>query len=83
MNRRFPPAATILAGMVLGIALGYMVFLQFPDKKSAAEIAVCPSRAFRTSWPVPSIANVSIWTKSSLSSTTSTFSRLPRSDADG
>jgi Na+/H+-dicarboxylate symporter len=37
--RRFPPAATILIGMVLGILIGYMVFQQFPDKKSAAQIA--------------------------------------------
>ncbi|HZZ94940.1 MAG TPA: dicarboxylate/amino acid:cation symporter [Usitatibacter sp.] len=39
MTRKFPPAATILVGMVLGIVLGYMVFLNFPDKKSAAQIA--------------------------------------------
>src|SRR6185312_13930310 len=30
---------TIFVGMGLGIVLGYMVFVQFPDKKTAAEIA--------------------------------------------
>src|SRR5580692_7573601 len=39
MKRKFPPAATILAGMLVGIAIGYMIFVQFPDKKTAAEIA--------------------------------------------
>src|SRR5690348_5067851 len=38
-KRRFPPAAIILAGMVLGIVVGYMIYVQFPDKKSAAQIA--------------------------------------------
>ena len=33
------PAITIFVGMGLGIVLGYMVFIQFPDKKSAAEVA--------------------------------------------
>jgi Na+/H+-dicarboxylate symporter len=33
------PAVTIFVGMGLGIVLGYMVFVQFPDRKSAAEIA--------------------------------------------
>jgi len=37
--RKFPPAATILTGLVLGIIIGYMVYVQFPDKKSAAQIA--------------------------------------------
>ena len=33
------PAVTIFVGMGLGIVLGYMVFVQFPDKKSAVEVA--------------------------------------------
>ncbi len=39
MKKKFPPAVSILIGMVLGIVFGYMVFIQYPDKKSAAEIA--------------------------------------------
>jgi Na+/H+-dicarboxylate symporter len=39
MNRKLPPAAWILIAMVVGIVLGYMVFINFPDKKSAADIA--------------------------------------------
>src|SRR4026208_2169297 len=39
MRRKLPPAAWILIAMVIGIILGYMVFVNFPDKKSAAEIA--------------------------------------------
>jgi Na+/H+-dicarboxylate symporter len=39
MKRKLPPAASILVGMVLGIIIGYMIFTQFPDKKSASEIA--------------------------------------------
>jgi Na+/H+-dicarboxylate symporter len=39
MKKKFPPAVSILIGMVLGIIFGYMIFTQFPDKKSAAEIA--------------------------------------------
>ncbi|HLX23967.1 MAG TPA: dicarboxylate/amino acid:cation symporter [Usitatibacter sp.] len=39
MKKKFPPAVSILIGMVLGIIFGYMIFVQFPDKKSAAEIA--------------------------------------------
>src|SRR5271165_2448655 len=39
MKRKFPPAVTILVGMVIGIILGYMIYVQFPDKKAAAEIA--------------------------------------------
>jgi Na+/H+-dicarboxylate symporter len=37
--RKAPAAVTILVGMALGIVIGYMVFLNFPDKKSAAQIA--------------------------------------------
>src|SRR3982750_4189134 len=37
--RKFPPGITILIGMGLGLVLGDMVFLQFPDRKTAAEVA--------------------------------------------
>jgi Na+/H+-dicarboxylate symporter len=39
MTKKLPPAAWILIAMAIGIVLGYMVFTNFPDKKSAAEIA--------------------------------------------
>src|SRR5262245_27136405 len=39
MKRKFPPAAGILVAMVMGIIIGYMIFNQFPDKKTAADIA--------------------------------------------
>jgi Na+/H+-dicarboxylate symporter len=39
MRKKFPPAATILAGMIVGIIIGYMIFVQFPDKQAAKEIA--------------------------------------------
>ncbi|PIF38327.1 Na+/H+-dicarboxylate symporter [Delftia sp. 60] len=39
MTRRLPPAVWILVAMVLGIVIGYMVFINFPDKKAAAQIA--------------------------------------------
>src|SRR5580693_2589813 len=39
MKRKFPPAMSILIAMVIGVVIGYMIFVQFPDKKSAAEIA--------------------------------------------
>jgi Na+/H+-dicarboxylate symporter len=39
MRRKLPPAAWILIAMLIGIVIGYMVFVNFPDKKSAAEIA--------------------------------------------
>ena len=39
MKKKFPPAASILVAMVLGIIIGYMIFVQFPDKKSAAQVA--------------------------------------------
>jgi Na+/H+-dicarboxylate symporter len=38
-KKRLPPAATILIAMVIGIILGYMIYLSYPDKKIAAEIA--------------------------------------------
>jgi len=39
MKKKLPAAAWILLAMVAGIAIGYMIFLNFPDKKSAAQIA--------------------------------------------
>jgi Na+/H+-dicarboxylate symporter len=39
MKKKFPPAATILIAMVIGIILGYMIYTNFPDKKAATEIA--------------------------------------------
>ena len=39
MKKRLPMAAYILIAMVLGIVVGYMIFTNFPDKKSAAQIA--------------------------------------------
>ena len=38
-RRSLPPAAWILIGMVLGIVAGYMIFINYSDKKSASEIA--------------------------------------------
>src|SRR4249920_1329362 len=39
MKRKMPPAALILAALVLGVIVGYMIFISYPDKKSAAQIA--------------------------------------------
>jgi len=39
MRRKLPPAAWILIAMVLGILIGYMIFTNFPDKKTAGQIA--------------------------------------------
>jgi Na+/H+-dicarboxylate symporter len=39
MKRKMPQAVTILVAMLLGIVVGYLVFLNFPDKKAASEIA--------------------------------------------
>ena len=39
MKRKIPAAGVILGAMVLGIIIGYMVFIQYPDKKTAATIA--------------------------------------------
>jgi Na+/H+-dicarboxylate symporter len=38
-RRRLPPAAWILIAMVLGIIVGYMIFVSYPDKKTATQIA--------------------------------------------
>src|SRR5678816_675818 len=39
MKKKIPAAAFILGAMVLGIIIGYMIFVQYPDKKTASEIA--------------------------------------------
>ncbi|BDT67551.1 dicarboxylate/amino acid:cation symporter [Rhodoferax sp. WC2427] len=39
MKRKLPPAAWILIAMVIGIIIGYLIFIEFPDKKVAAQIA--------------------------------------------
>ena len=39
MKRKIPPAVGILVAMVIGIIIGYMIFVEFPDKKAAAQIA--------------------------------------------
>jgi len=39
MAKKLPQAVVILIAMGIGIILGYMVFVNFPDRKSAAEIA--------------------------------------------
>jgi len=37
--KKLPAAVWILAGLVLGIIVGYMIFVSYPDKKTAAQIA--------------------------------------------
>src|SRR5574339_228653 len=39
MKRKMPAAAWILAALVLGIIAGYMVFVSYPDRQTAAQIA--------------------------------------------
>jgi Na+/H+-dicarboxylate symporter len=39
MKKKLPPATWILIAMVIGIIVGYMVFVNFPNKRTAAEIA--------------------------------------------
>ena len=39
MRKKLPSAAWILIAMMLGILVGYMIFMSFPDKKAAAQIA--------------------------------------------
>src|SRR3954468_3322435 len=36
---KMPAASLILAALVLGVIVGYMIFISYPDKKSAAQIA--------------------------------------------
>jgi Na+/H+-dicarboxylate symporter len=38
-RKKFPAAAWIFIGMLAGIALGYAIYVEFPDKKASAEIA--------------------------------------------
>jgi len=38
-RKGLPPAGWIMIAMVVGIVLGYMVFINFPDKKTASQIA--------------------------------------------
>lgn len=38
-KKGIPASVLILGAMVLGILVGYMIFINFPDKKAAAEIA--------------------------------------------
>src|SRR5262245_25073591 len=39
MKRKMPAAVWILVALVLGIVVGYMIFVSYPDKKTAAQIA--------------------------------------------
>jgi Na+/H+-dicarboxylate symporter len=39
MKKKLPAAVWILVALVLGIIVGYMIFISYPDKKSAAQIA--------------------------------------------
>jgi hypothetical protein len=39
MKNRLPAAAGILIAMLLGIVIGYMIFLNFPDKAEANRVA--------------------------------------------
>src|SRR3954465_8711525 len=38
-TNRLPAAVSILIALVIGIVVGYMIFVSYPDKKSAAQIA--------------------------------------------
>ena len=39
MKRKLPAAVIILIALVLGIIVGYMIFVSYPDKKAASQIA--------------------------------------------
>jgi len=39
MKKKMPAAVWILVALVLGIIVGYMIFISYPDKKSATQIA--------------------------------------------
>ena len=39
MKKRIPPAVFIIIAMILGIIVGYMIFVSYPDKKTATQIA--------------------------------------------
>jgi Na+/H+-dicarboxylate symporter len=38
-KRGLPPAGWILGAMILGIVIGYMIFVSYPDKKTATTVA--------------------------------------------
>src|SRR3954451_6850662 len=38
-RKKLPPAIIILIAMGMGVVIGYMVYVQFPDKKTSVEIA--------------------------------------------
>jgi Na+/H+-dicarboxylate symporter len=39
MKKKMPAAGLILAALVLGIIVGYMIFISYPDKKTATQVA--------------------------------------------
>src|SRR3954463_1742766 len=39
MKRKMPAAISILIALVIGVVVGYMIFVSYPDKKTAAQIA--------------------------------------------
>src|SRR5689334_8012426 len=39
MKRKAPAATWILAALVLGVIVGYMIFVSYPDRKTAAQVA--------------------------------------------
>src|SRR5689334_24351495 len=39
MKFKLPAAASILIAMVIGILIGYAIFVEYPDKKTSTEIA--------------------------------------------
>src|SRR5690348_15737101 len=39
MKKKLPAAVVILIAMALGVVVGYAVFVEFPDKKAAAQVA--------------------------------------------
>src|SRR5574338_1650438 len=39
MKRKLPAAVVILIALVIGIIVGYMIFVSYPDKKTATQIA--------------------------------------------
>jgi len=39
MKKKMPAAVLILIALVIGIVVGYMIFVSYPDKKTAAQIA--------------------------------------------
>ena len=41
MKNKMPAAVGILAALVLGIIVGYMIFMSFPDKKTATQMMYC------------------------------------------